>query len=228
MSQSLLNAVAITIFLMTLSALMSPILPILPFWTAAIAFSVLGLVTVDQWNWSGMGTKSIASLLASKEERDRVLHHEAGHFLAAYHLGIPITGYTLTAWETLRQKNKGSGGVQFDTSILNDKKCIPQQILLSIERYATVWMAGIAAEQIAYGRAEGGNEDRAQLRSLLQASGFSELAQNQKERRAILQAKDLIHSHQEAYSVLVQAMAERQSVEDCCQLLRDEMAKSIG
>jgi hypothetical protein len=226
MSQSLLNTVAIAVFLMTFSALLSPLLPISPFFTAAITLGVLGLVTVDQWNWNGTGTKLVTSLFASKEERDRILHHEAGHFLAAYYLGIPVTGYSLTAWESFRQQTRGLGGIQFDTSVLSDPDRVPQQIPLLIERYATVWMAGIAAEQVIYGQADGGNDDRAQLRSLLQATGLSELAQTQKERWATLQAKNLISSHQEIYQSLVQAMAERRSVKDCYHLLQNDSLDS--
>jgi hypothetical protein len=72
MSQSLLNLVAIAVFLMTFSALLAPILPISPFIPVATTFGLLGLVTVDQWSWGGTGTKIIADIFATAEDRDRV------------------------------------------------------------------------------------------------------------------------------------------------------------
>jgi hypothetical protein len=221
LSQGLLNLVAIAIFLMTLSALLAPILPFSPYLSATTIVGLLGLVTVDNWSWGGTGTKIVTDFFASDEERERVLHHEAGHFLAAYYLGIPVLGYNLSAWEAFRQGQRGLGGVQFDTTIFNQPDTVPQQIPLLIERFSTVWMAGIAAEQVIYGQAIGGADDRLQLRSLLDISGLSELAQTQKERWAILQAQNLLESHKEAYQALVNAMKQRQSVLGCYEILRE-------
>jgi len=221
MSQSLLNLVAIAVFLMTFSALLAPILPISPFIPVATTFGLLGLVTVDQWNWGGTGTKIIADIFATAEDRDRVLRHEAGHFLAAYYLGIPVTGYTLTAWSAFRQRKSGLGGVQFDLAQLETEPIDSQQIPLWIERLSIVLMAGIAAEILVDKQAQGGANDCQQLRSLLKSSGLSDLAQAQKERWAILQAQNLLQTHSEIYHRLIIAMADRQSIEACYELLRE-------
>jgi hypothetical protein len=221
MSQSLLNLVAIAVFLMTFSALLAPILPISPFVPVATTFGLLGLVTVDQWSWGGMGTKIIADIFATAEDRDRVLRHEAGHFLAAYYLGIPVTGYTLTAWSAFRQKQSGLGGVQFDLAKLDTEPLDSQQIPLRIERLSIVLMAGIAAETLIDKQAQGGANDRQQLRSLLKSVGFPQSVQAQKERWAILQAQNLLQTHAEIYQSLKIAMADRQSIEACYELLRE-------
>lgn len=222
MSQSLLNLVAIAVFLMTLSALLAPILPFSPFIPAFTTLSVLGFVTIDQWNWGGTGTKIITDIFATKADRDRVLRHEAGHFLAAYYLGIPVTGYSLSAWQAFRQGKRGFGGVQFDTTGLGSGSLPPQQIPLWIERLAIVWMAGIAAETLYDQQAQGGADDRQQLRSLLKSTGLSELAQAQKERWAILQAQNLIQTHDQTYQHLMSAMSQQRSIEDCYSLLKTE------
>ena len=178
-------------------------------------------MTVDQWSWGGTGTKIIADIFATAEDRDRVLRHEAGHFLAAYYLGIPVTGYTLTAWSAFRQKQSGLGGVQFDLAKLDTEPLDSQQIPLWIERLSIVLMAGIAAETLIDKQAQGGANDRQQLRSLLKSSGLSDLAQAQKERWAILQAQNLLQTHAEIYQSLKIAMADRQSIEACYELLRE-------
>ena len=221
MSQSLLNLIAIAVFLMTFSALLAPILPISPFIPVATTFGLLGLVTVDQWSWGGTGTKIIADIFATAEDRDRVLRHEAGHFLAAYYLGIPVTGYTLTAWSAFRQKQSGLGGVQFDLAKLDNEPLDSQQIPLWIERLSIVLMAGIAAETLVDKQAQGGANDRQQLRSLLKSVGFPQSVQAQKERWAILQAQNLLQTHAEIYQRLIVAMADRQSIEACYELLRE-------
>jgi hypothetical protein len=148
------------------------------------------------------------------------LRHEAGHFLAAYYHGIPVTGYSLTAWDAFRQGKSGFGGVQFDPSLLAAESMTSPQIPLGIERIAIVWMAGIAAETLHHQTAQGGADDRQQLRSLLQSTGLSTSAQAQKERWAILQAQTLIQTHPEAYQRLMNAMAQQQSIEACYTVLQ--------
>jgi hypothetical protein len=98
------------------------------------------------------------------------VRHEAGHFLVAYFLGIPITGYTLTAWEAFKQGQPGLGGVTLIQKLPTDALAVGE-MRLTLERFCTVWMAGIAAETIVYGSAEGGVEDRQKLKEALFALG---------------------------------------------------------
>ena len=223
MDQTSLNLVAIAVFAMTLSALLSPVLNISPFIPAATTFAMLGLATVDSFSWEGKGLTLFLDLFTSSEERQRIIHHEAGHFLAAYCLGIPITGYTLTAWETFRQGEKaGIGGVQLDFSLLSDQEKISKNPLI-IERTFTVLMAGIAAEKVIYNNVEGGEEDKQNLRELIRILGLSADIYQQKENWALLQAKNLLIRHQTAYEGLVKLMKKRASVEECQELIRDKM-----
>ncbi|EHJ14939.1 hypothetical protein CWATWH0003_0413 [Crocosphaera watsonii WH 0003] len=162
-------------------------------------------------------------LFTSSEERKRIIHHEAGHFLAAYCLGVPITGYSLTAWETFRQGEKaGIGGVQFDFSLLSDQEKVSRNPLI-VERTFTVLMAGIAAEKVIYNNVEGGEEDKQNLRELLKILGLRAELYQQKENWALLQAKNLLIRHQTAYEGLVKLMERRASVEECQQLIQEKM-----
>ena len=221
MQQTGLNIIAIAIFTMTLSCLLGPILNISPFIPAATTFGILGLVTVDTLSLNNRGVTLLLDLFASAEQRQRVIHHEAGHFLTAYFLGIPITGYTLTAWEAVKQGHYGRGGVIFDTQERTEKPFQLKQRRLTLDRLCTVWMAGIAAEKLVYDTAEGGQEDVQQLRMALGLAGLSPQAYGQKERWAQLQATNLLKRYQQAYEALVTAMQERKSVTECCLIIQE-------
>ncbi|MER3432203.1 MAG: ATP-dependent Zn protease [Leptolyngbya sp. ERB_1_1] len=217
MNQAALNLVAIGIFGMTLSTLLSPLLHISPAVPAIATFSILGLATLDSFQWQGKFGSIALDWFASfsSEYRDRVLRHEAGHFLTAQQLEIPVVGYTLSAWEAFRQGQSGQGGVQFDTQELESELKQGKLSAQLIERYCTVWMAGIAAEQIAYGNSEGGTDDRQKFRETLVNLGIPASELPQRERLSILRAKELLQQHQSAYDALVAALREKQSIEQC-------------
>ncbi len=215
-----LNLIAIGIFAMTMFALLSPLLNIPLVFPAATTFSIMGLLTLDTLVWNNRGVNLLLDLFSSAEQRERVVYHEAGHFLTAYFLGIPIQGYSLTAWEAFRQKQPGRGGVQFDTTALEQAGRNPNQINLMLDRFCTVWCAGMAAEILQYGNAEGGRDDRAQLYAVLSDLGYREGQRQQKEQWAKLQAKSLIERNQQAYDALVKVMQQRACVETCEQIIQ--------
>ncbi|MBD2021346.1 ATP-dependent Zn protease, partial [Leptolyngbya sp. FACHB-36] len=79
MSQLSLNLVAISIFVVTMTTLLGPLVhlsPVVP--TIAVA-SALGLATLDTLSWQGRGATLLLDWLArfSPEHRDRVVRHEA-------------------------------------------------------------------------------------------------------------------------------------------------------
>lgn len=221
MEQTALNLIAIGIFALTVSALLGPALNISPLIPAATTLAILGLTTWDNLAGNGRAINLLLDFLAPAEHRQRVVHHEAGHFLAAYFLGIPITGYSLSAWEASRQGQLGMGGVSFDTTSLSNSKASCRQIPLILERFCTVWMAGIAAEILIYKAARGGGEDRAKVRESLASAGLPKAIYPQKEAWALLQAKNLLDRHRDAYQALVIAMQNRASVEECYQVLQN-------
>ncbi len=226
MGQTSLNLVAIAVFAMTLSALLSPVLNISPFIPAGTTFIVLGLATVDSFSWGGKGLTVFLDLFTSSEKRQRIIHHEAGHLLVAYCLGIPVTGYTLTAWETLKQgEEAGIGGVQFDFSLLSDEEKVSKNPLI-LERTFTVLMAGIAAENMMYDKAEGGQEDKQNLREIMNILEIPSHVYPQKESWALLQAKNLLLRHQTTYQELVKMMEQRASVEECQKLIQRSLIKN--
>ena len=223
MEQTALNLIAITVFSITLSVFVTPLLSISPFVPALATFSLLGLVTVDTLTFNNRGVTLLLDALSPSKHRQRVIHHEAGHFLTAYILGIPIASYSLTAWEAFRQGQEGVGGVQFDLAYLEQKVKNFTDFPAFLERISTVWMAGIAAETLVYGKAEGGESDRFYLQSALKLAGVPENNYAQKERWSLLQAKTLLEKQKTAYQALVIAMEKRTSVEECCRVISESL-----
>jgi hypothetical protein len=229
MNQATLNLIAISIFVMTFSALLSPFLQISPFVPAIATLTVLGIATLDSFSWQGRGMNLLLDGFASfsPTHRERVTHHEAGHFLAAQQLQIPVTGYTLSAWETLNQGLPGTGGVQFDLQELESEL---QQGKLSaqlLDRYCIVWLAGAAAEMMVYGTVEGGADDRQKLRAVLTKLGYPDSQVEQKERWAALQAKAILQENQLAFEALVAAMTQRLPVTDCHALVERHLKAEV-
>jgi len=217
MSQTSLNLVAISVFLMTLSVLLGPLVNLSPAVPAIATFAVLGIATLDSFSLQGKGGSLLLDWIAgfSPEHRDRIVHHEAGHFLTAHLLGIPVSGYTLTAWEALKLGQAGLGGVTFDDAELAlqlEQGKITAQML---DRYCTIWMAGIAAEALVFDNAEGGSDDKSKLAGVLKSLGFSASAYDQKQRFCLLQAKNLLQENWSSYQALVEAMRQRASVMEC-------------
>lgn len=217
MNQLSLNLVAIAVFLMTLTTLLGPLLHISPAIPAIAIFGMMAIGTLDAFSFQGQGQNVLLDWIAgfSPAHRERIIRHEAGHFLVAQQLGIPVTDYSLTAWEALRKGFAGQGGIQFDTQELDQQL---QQGKLSaqwLDRFCTVWMAGIAAEKWQYGNAEGGSDDRLKLRAVLNHLKFSDAEAEQKERLCVLRAKTLLEENSAAYDALVEALTRRDSVADC-------------
>ncbi|NET04072.1 MAG: ATP-dependent Zn protease [Symploca sp. SIO2B6] len=221
MQQTSLNLIAIGVFGMTLSALLGPLFNISPVIPAVATFGILSLATLDSFSFQGKGVNLLLDSVAgiSSQHRDRIIRHEAGHFLVAYLLDIPITGYTLTAWEALKQGQPGLGGVTFDNEQLSPDALDAVEMRLTLQRFCTVWMAGIAAEKLVYGNAEGGAEDRDKLTNALITLGRPLSQCQQQEKLAQLQAKTLIEENWSSYQALVAAMKTRASVTQCYQVI---------
>lgn len=221
MSQTAINLIAVSIFLMTLSTLLGPLINLSPTIPALTIVGFLGIATLDNFSFQGKGGTIVLDWLArfSPEYKERIIHHEAGHFFVAHLLGIPVTGYTLSAWEAWKKGQPGQGGV-----ILEDNE-IAQQLekgkigVSMVERYCNIWMAGIAAEMLVFKSAEGGGDDKARLNQFLTALGFEEKVFEQKQRFHLLQAKNLIQENWDKYQSLVDAMRKGVDVEECKKMI---------
>lgn len=221
MNQTAINVIAISIFLITISTLLGPLIHLSPTIPALVTVTFLGIATLDSFSFQGKGGTIILDWLSrfSPNYQERIIHHEAGHFLVAHLLGFTISDYTLTAWDAWKKGQPGQGGV-----ILVDQE-IEKQIQTGkisahvVDCYCTIWMAGIAAEILVFNSAEGGNDDQTKLREILQVLGFSETSYQQKQRFHFLQAKNLIQANWLSYQDLVIAMKQGATVSECLQTI---------
>jgi hypothetical protein len=215
MQQIALNVIAVGIFAIAIFSMLGPLVHISPLVPTLLTLGLLGLLSLDTLLWRNRGISMILEVLAGKEYRQRVIHHEAGHMLIAYLLGIPVLDYSLSTREAWRKGQSGSGGVVLDIEKLQAIEDLPP----NLEKLCTVWMGGIAAEQIIYTQAEGGQEDRQQLYATLQQRGLKPNVFPTKERFAILEAKKLLTKHNQAYQTLVELMEKGTALEGCYQAL---------
>jgi hypothetical protein len=145
---------------------------------------------------------STAALL-SPERRRRLVYHEAGHFLVGHLIGLRVEAYTVGAAGSAVRFSAQGAAVGADL----------------VDAIACVSMAGIAAEVVACGAAEGGREDLAQLRA-----AFLELAprtlgttrqQDDRIRWATMMALTLITRHRDALDVLAAAFERGSAIDEC-------------
>ena len=200
------NLVAICVFGMTISSLVAPLINISSTVPILGIFAIVVGATVDNFFLKSTAATLIVDAIASTnpEYRHRIINHEAGHFLVAYLLDIPITGYTLSAWESMKVGQLTQGGVMFMPPQTNKSDRLLQQ------HYFTVCMAGIAAEKLMYvgtsqneNQSQGGSEDRLKIRQILLLAGKQQQEIVNQENLAALQAKTLIQTHWKAYQALV-------------------------
>jgi hypothetical protein len=221
MRDTTLNTIAIVIFVMTMASLLGPLVHLSPALVAGVAATGLGVFTLDQLNLQGRIGHILTDSLAwlSSDHRQRVLHHEAGHLLTAMLLDIPVEAYTLTTWEAWQRGLPGQGGVLFGFGDMDAPALQRQLTPQGLDRYCQVWMAGIAAEQMVYGNAIGGDSDLYALTTLWQGLGKSASEATIKQRWAALQAKTLLEKHREAFDAVVEAMGDRASVDTCREII---------
>jgi hypothetical protein len=214
-NQLSLNLVAIAVAGMTFSLLLGPLLHIPQSVPALVTLAILGLAAIDQFGLQGRGAEIGLDGLAqlSPKYRQRLIHHEAGHFLVAHVLGLPVTDYSLSVWSAYQKGDANQVGVSLAT---------PAQInLAQVEPYTTVWMAGMAAEELVYGQSDGAANDLQQVQVISQALNLNP---QQQQRQGLSKAKQLLQSHWSIYQALVTAMSEQQPVSDCCRLLDQRLA----
>ncbi|CAI7795921.1 unnamed protein product [Closterium sp. NIES-54] len=151
--------------------------------------------------------------------KDRVLRHEAGHFLLAYLLGLPPVAYSLDIGKE-------------HTNLLDDK--LQKKIYSGklegddVDRLAVVAMAGMAAEGLQYEQVMGQTADLNSLQRLINRSGLGAMTPERQQnltRWAVLYAASLIKNNSNSFDALMQAMAREAPVEECIAAIENAAAK---
>jgi len=153
--------------------------------------------------------------------KQKVLKHEAGHFLVSYLLGCPVRGIVLSAWESLSLGIPGQAGTLFFDRKLESELMTGFLTDATIDRYSIVLMAGIAAEALEYGQAEGGQSDEAALLRVLTCLNppWSKERVFNQARWAVLQAILILKKQKKAYDALVDALSRKKPLGDCIALI---------
>ncbi len=204
--------------------------------TLTILFAFLDKLLVN-----GAIFESLIRLLMPEYSK-KILRHEAGHFLCAYLLGCPVEGCVLNSWEALadarfggKQTTVSAGTSFFDPDLsdeINGRKPVSRS---SVDRYTIIVMAGIAAEAINFGRADGGAGDEAALITFLSnlnpksggavtwdLEGIKNLA-----RWGALQSVLLLKEYKPSYDALVEALERGGDLGECVYAI-ENAAKEKG
>ncbi|KAI3890466.1 hypothetical protein MKX03_025008 [Papaver bracteatum] len=186
-------------------------------------FAVIGLfyfATLDSIALKGGFSSLMLDMIGhavSQKYRNRVVQHEAGHFLIAYLLGILPKGYTLTSLEALRKE--GSLNVQAGTAFVDTefREEVDSGRLTSkmLDRFSCIALAGVATEYLLFGYSEGGLSDIYQLDSLLKSLGFTQKKADSQVRWALLNTILILRRHERVGLKLAEAMSSRKSVGYC-------------
>jgi hypothetical protein len=221
------DLLAIFIFTITMMSLVGTMAGLSPIVPAAIAITLLSLWGIDIGFWQGkFGAYSQAWLRArSPKYRERVSYHEAGHFLAAHVLGFKVVSYAIAG---IVGRSLGEiladdaftgieGGVEIEIFDEPNSSNLSANLL---DRYSTIYMAGIAAEQLMCGgETEGGLDD---MKSLRKAISHLPNPMTQ-ERWALLNARNLLSDRRLVLIALAEQMLNGATVEDCCQTIEQNL-----
>jgi len=197
-------------------------------WNLNVLFSAsIGAALFDQIILNGALSETAVKVL-SPETQPKITRHEAGHFLCSYILGCPVEGYVLSSWGALKDPRFRGMGVSAGTSFFDPN--LSSQIenskisRSSIDRYSIIVMAGIAAEAVMYGRADGGAGDEQALIGFLSnlnggssstAPAWNDLTIRNQARWGAMQSVLILREYKECYDALVDALERNGSLGDC-------------
>lgn len=162
--------------------------------------------------------------------KQKVIRHEAAHFLVAYLLGCPIESCILSAWDAMVDPRfvGQAGTLFFDPafSLQVSSGRIPRSTL---DRYSMIVMAGIAGEALEYGKAEGGSSDEMAIIELLTSTNppWSLERVRDQARWGVVQSALLLKEHHEAFEQLIRTLENGGGLGDCI-LSIEKGLKNVG
>ncbi|CAN0271194.1 unnamed protein product, partial [Ectocarpus fasciculatus] len=186
----------------------------------------IGLIFADRLLLNGALSESLTRLIVPAY-RERIIRHEAGHFLVAYLLGCPVQACLLDPFVLGSGLTGAQGGTVFADPVLSKQMADGKLTKSSIDRFSIVLMGGIAAEAINYGSSEGGSADEGVMIGILStiAPPFDREQIKSQALWAATQAVLLIQEHKEAYEVLVNALESGAELGECVTIIEAELAK---
>lgn len=186
--------------------------------------AILGLAMADSIFLGGSCLAQISSYWPPY--RRRILVHEAGHLLTAYLMGCPIRGVILDPIAAMQMGIQGQAGTQFWDENLQSELSQGRLSSTAFDRYCMVLFAGIAAEALIYGEAEGGENDENLFRSIcvLLQPPFSVPQMSNQARWAVLQSYNLLKWHKDAHKAAVKALERGGSLSNVIRSIEDALS----
>jgi hypothetical protein len=194
------TAAGVAVLVVTLLALVGPLLGLSPWFTTALVALALTSLTVDAARFGGRGGHLLAETLPGGLLRlRRIALHEAGHVLVAEREGVAVAAIHVGSLACLRAGLSAGG-----TTVLAP----PGSARLPLEelrRWSRVLLAGMAAETLVYGESEGGADDRSLLGRLWGLSGQDAATAQMEQRRARREVEQWLRGER----IRLEAEAER-------------------
>ncbi|XP_038888050.1 uncharacterized protein LOC120077976 isoform X2 [Benincasa hispida] len=186
--------------------------------------ALLGLAFLDSILLGGTCLAQISSYWPPY--RRRILVHEAGHLLTAYLMGCPIRGVILDPIVAMQMGIQGQAGTQFWDEKMASSLAEGRLDGTSFDRYCMVLFAGIAAEALVYGEAEGGENDENLFRSIciLLQPPLSVAQMSNQARWAVLQSYNLLKWHKHAHQTAVKALESGSSLSVVIRRIEDALS----
>ncbi|KAJ6883621.1 hypothetical protein NC652_030760 [Populus alba x Populus x berolinensis] len=192
------------------------------------SLGLLFLWTLDSVSFNGgLGSLVLDTIghTFSQKYHNRVIQHEAGHFLIAYMVGILPRGYTLTSLEALQKD--GSFNVQAGTAFVDfdflEEVNTGKVSATTLNRFSCIALAGVATEYLLFGYAEGGLADINKLDMLIKGLGFTQKKADSQVRWSVLNTILMLRRHEGARAKLAEAMTMGKSVGSCIGIIEDNI-----
>lgn len=193
-----------------------------------LSLGLLFLWTLDLVSFNGGVGSLVLDTIGhtfSQKYHNRVIQHEAGHFLIAYLLGILPKGYTLTSLEALQKE--GSLNIQAGTAFVDfeflEEVNSGKVSATMLNRFSCIALAGVVTEYLLYGYAEGGLADINKLDLLLKGLGFTQKKADSQVRWSVLNTVLILRRHKQARGKLAETMSMGKSVGACIGVIEENI-----
>ncbi|KAJ3708295.1 hypothetical protein LUZ61_012000 [Rhynchospora tenuis] len=189
--------------------------------------AILALATADAIFLGGTCLAQISCFWPPYKRR--ILIHEAGHLLTAYLMGCPIRGVILDPFVALQMGIQGQAGTQFWDENMESELAEGRLSSSAFDRYCMVLFAGIAAEALVYGEAEGGENDENLFRSLcvLLKPPLSVPEMANRARWSVMQSYNLLKWHQRAHTAAVKALEAGHSLSVVIRRIEESLSSGV-
>ncbi|KAL8171030.1 hypothetical protein V2J09_022834 [Rumex salicifolius] len=148
--------------------------------------------------------------------------------ISTYLMGCPIRGVILDPIVAIQMGIQGQAGTQFWDQNLENELATGKLSSTSFDRYCMVLFAGIAAEALVYGEAEGGENDENLFRSIsvLLEPPLSVAQMSNQARWAVLQSYNLLKWHKSAHKAAVKALEGGGSLSQVVRSIEDALSSA--